>query len=155
NSGVGKSSLAQAGVLSALARQGWPEHAGSDVWPKVFHNSRQWCFLVVRPGAEPLKALVEPFLQTWQHEVTDPGWEARRSGWIDRLLDGTATLPGLLDATERRHLELAQTRPPAFFLYIDQGEELYVRAEEHQRRRFSEVIAQGLGDPRLRALMSI
>ncbi len=27
NSGVGKSSLAQAGVLAALARQAWPEHA--------------------------------------------------------------------------------------------------------------------------------
>ena len=27
NSGVGKSSLAQAGVLAALARQGWSEYA--------------------------------------------------------------------------------------------------------------------------------
>ena len=48
-----------------------------------------------------------------------------------------------------------QPKPPAFFLYIDQGEELYVRAEERQRRRFSELIAQALGDPRLRALMSL
>jgi hypothetical protein len=34
-----------------------------------------------------------------------------------------------------------------FLLYIDQGEELYVRAEEGQRRRFSELIAQGVADP--------
>jgi Domain of unknown function (DUF4372) len=32
---------------------------------------------------------------------------------IDRLLDGTATLPGLLDATERRYAELGQPHPPA------------------------------------------
>ena len=51
--------------------------------------------------------------------------------------------------------ELGQPKPPAFFLYIDQGEELYVRAEERQRRRFSEVLAQVLADPRLRALMSM
>ena len=30
-----------------------------------------------------------------------------------------------------------------------------MRAEERQRRRFSEILAQGLGDPRLRAMMSI
>jgi formylglycine-generating enzyme required for sulfatase activity len=50
---------------------------------------------------------------------------------------------------------LGQPSPPAFFLYIDQGEELYVRAEKGQRRRFSEIIATGLADPRLRALMSL
>src|SRR5262249_17928058 len=48
-----------------------------------------------------------------------------------------------------------QTKPPAFLLYVDQGEELYVRAEEHQRHRFSEVIAQGVADPRLYMLMSM
>ena len=52
-------------------------------------------------------------------------------------------------------MELTQAKPPGFFLYIDQGEELYVRAEPRQRRRFSEIIAQGLRDTRLRALMSI
>ena len=71
------------------------------------------------------------------------------------MRDGKATLRDLLDATERRYKELDQPKPPAFLLYVDQGEELYVRAEEHQRRRFSEVLAQGVGDPRLRVLMSM
>src|SRR5262249_10931174 len=48
-----------------------------------------------------------------------------------------------------------QPEPPTFLIYIDQGEELYVRAEERQRRRFSEILAQDLGDPRLRAMMSL
>jgi formylglycine-generating enzyme required for sulfatase activity len=156
NSGVGKSSVAQAGVLAALKRQAWPEDAGAPPpWPPAFRDSRQWCFLALRPGTDPLKALVEPFLQTWQHDTTDPAWEKRRSGWIDGLLDGTATLPGLLDATERRFRELGLPHPPAFFLYVDQGEELYVRAEEHQQRRFSELLAAALPDPRLRTMMSI
>jgi hypothetical protein len=73
------------------------------------------------------------------------------------LLDANkkTNLADLLDETGRRHKELNQPAPPVFFLYVDQGEEIYVRAEERQRRRFSELLAQGLADPRLRALMSI
>ena len=73
NSGVGKSSLAQAGVLAALKRQAWPEEARApNAWPAVFQDSRQWCFLTLKPGTEPIKALVECFLDTWQFEATDP-----------------------------------------------------------------------------------
>ena len=79
----------------------------------------------------------------------------QQNGWIELLRDGKATLRDLLDATERRYKELDRTKPPAFLLYVDQGEELYVRAEERQRRRFSEVIAQGVADPRLYTLMSM
>ena len=62
NSGVGKSSLAQAGVLAALKRQAWPDDLSSGAaWPQAFHDSRRWCFLTFKPGADPLKALVEPF----------------------------------------------------------------------------------------------
>jgi WD40 repeat protein len=157
NSGVGKSSLAQAGVIAALRRQDWPEQAGAGIWPAAFQHSRGWCFLTLKPGTEPIKALVEPFLRTWQYDATDPEWEERQKGWVDRLVDGRATLHGLLDATERRYEELGQPKPLAFFLYIDQGEELYVRAEseERQRLRFSQLLAQAVADPRLVALMSM
>ena len=155
NSGVGKSSLAQAGVLAALKRQAWPGDAGaSDAWPAVFQKSRQWCFLTLKPGAEPIKALVECFLDAWQFEATDPKRVERQQGWI-KLLQGKATLADLIDATERRREELDQPRPPAFFLYVDQGEELYARAAERERRRFSELVAEALADPRLRAMMSM
>ena len=156
NSGVGKSSLAQAGVLAALKRQAWPEGADTaPEWPHVFQESRRWCFLTLKPGTEPLKALVEAFLDTWQLGATDPERVKQQNGWIELLRDGKAMLRDLLDATERRYKELDRTKPPAFLLYVDQGEELYVRAEEHQRRRFSEVIAQGVADPRLYTLMSM
>jgi formylglycine-generating enzyme required for sulfatase activity len=155
NSGVGKSSLAQAGVLASLLRQGWSEHiAEAGPWPVAFDHSRHWCFLTLRPGPDPLKALVSSFLDGWQF-----GSESERvreqKGFVELLLGGKATLSDLIDATERRHGKLGQPKPPAFFLYIDQGEELYVRAEKQRRRHFSEAVAAGLADPRLRALMSL
>ncbi len=156
NSGVGKSSLAQAGVLGALKRQAWPEGAGAGTpWPPAFWDSRRWCFLKMQPGTDPIKALVEPFLKTWQIDPTDPKWEERRTDWIAALTAGKATLAGLLDATERRYEELGQPRPPAFFLYVDQGEELYVRSEESQRAAFSRLLAEAIADPRLYAMMSL
>jgi formylglycine-generating enzyme required for sulfatase activity/class 3 adenylate cyclase len=158
NSGVGKSSLAQAGVMAALARQAWPEHAAeAGPWPQAFHDSRQWCFLTVRPGVEPIKTLVEAFLETWQFDALDPARIKQRNEWVELLLDGNdrTQLADLLDETERRYAQLDQLKPPAYFLYIDQGEELYVRAEPRQRARFSEILAHGLSDPRLRALMSL
>jgi formylglycine-generating enzyme required for sulfatase activity len=157
NSGVGKSSLAQAGVISALMRQGWPESAKAPGdWPQVFNASRRWCYLKLNPGTEPVRSLVEPFLWTWRFEATDPKRAKLQSGWVDELRDGKVTLRDLLDATQARYRdELHQPEPPAFLLYIDQGEELYVRADDRERRRFSEILARDLGDPRLHALMSL
>jgi hypothetical protein len=156
NSGVGKSSLAQAGVLAALKRQAWPEGSGeTETWPHGFAGSRRWCFLTVRPGVNPLQALVEPFLQIWQFDPTDPRREMRRTEWIENLREGRNTLSGLLTATEARLEEQGQPSPPGFFLYVDQGEELYTRAGRSARLRFSEIVAQGLNDPRLRAMMSL
>jgi formylglycine-generating enzyme required for sulfatase activity len=156
NSGVGKSSLAQAGVLASLARQAWPETvADAGAWPPAFSDSRRWCILKLRPGSEPLRALIEPFLRVWQFDPTDPRLETRQGEWIENLIEGRNTLKGLLDATEGRLQEIGQPKPPTFLLYIDQGEELYGRSEERQSRRFSELLAQGLTDPRLRALMSL
>ena len=156
NSGVGKSSLAQAGVLGALKRQAYPDSVDPGTqWPRLFRDSRHWCFLKMQPGTEPIKALVEPFLKTWQFDATDPKWEERRTDWITALTAGKATLSGLLDATERRYEELGQPKPPAFFLYVDQAEELYVRSEESQRAGFSQMLADAIADPRLFGLMSL
>src|SRR5262249_27089901 len=121
----------------------------------AFIESRKWCFLTMRPGADPLKALVETFLRTWQFDPTDPRRETRRAEWIENLRDGRNTLSGLLDATEGRLQERAQSKPARFFLYIDQGEELYCRSEEGQRRSFSKFIAQGVRAPRFAGLISM
>jgi formylglycine-generating enzyme required for sulfatase activity len=157
NSGVGKSSLAQAGVLAALLRQGWSEAAETvEPWPQAFHDSRGWCVLKLKPGADPVRALVEPFLWTWQFDAVDPKRVEIQSNWVERLICGTVSLRDLLDATQARYRdELHREEPPAFLLYIDQGEELYTRAEALKRRRFSEIIADALPDARLRIMMSM
>lgn len=156
NSGVGKSSLAQAGVLAALKRQAWPADVETPgPWPQVFEKSRQWAFLTLRPGTDPLKSLVEAFLDMWLFTAIDPDRVRIQNGWIDLLGQGKANLRDLIEATERRRQELDQPKPAAFFLYVDQGEELYLRSEEHQRHRFSAILSEGQSDPRLRALMSL
>src|SRR5262249_20814825 len=106
-------------------------------------------------ATEPLKALVDPFLEMWQFATTDPERAKQQNGWIALLRDGKAGLCDLIDATERRYQELDQPKPPAFFIYVDQGEELYVRSAEGEPRRFSQLLAQALGDPRVHALMSM
>ena len=61
-------------VLAALKRQAWPDDAQtSRPWPVVFRNSRQWCFLTLKPGAEPIKALVDCFLDAWQFSERGSG----------------------------------------------------------------------------------
>ena len=110
----------------------------------------------MKPGTEPVRALVDPFFRTWQFDAADPARAKLQARWTDDLLDGAVSLRDIFDATELRYREeLRQPAPPAFLLYVDQGEELYVRAEPRQRRRFSEILAEGLGDPRLRAMMSL
>jgi formylglycine-generating enzyme required for sulfatase activity len=156
NSGVGKSSLAQAGVLAALIRQGWPEGVGgSTPWPAVFRDSRRWCFLTLRPGTAPVTALVEVFLETWQLDRTSTEWPTRRAEWVEKLVSGVLTLRDLLDQTKRRYAELKYPEPASFLLYVDQGEELYVRSEINQRRRFSELLKQSISDARVHVLMSM
>jgi hypothetical protein len=157
NSGVGKSSLAQAGVLAAFMRQAWPQTTeAADAWPQAFSESRRWCMLTLNPGTEPVRALVERFLRTWRFDAADPERAKLQSHWISNLLEGAVSLRDLLDATELRYCdELHQQKPAAFLLYVDQAEELYVRAEERQRRRFSKILAEGLADPRFRAMMSL
>jgi hypothetical protein len=120
NSGVGKSSLAQAGVLAALKRQAWPEEArAANAWPQAFEDSRQWCFLTLKPGAEPLKALVQSFFDTWQFDASDPRREERLNEWVDRLRDGTASLR---DSSMLRRIGCAnwgsRRRPPFFSMSI-------------------------------------
>src|SRR5262249_28627306 len=89
----------------------------------------------------------------WQFE-TEFERAREQKGWIELLL-GKGTLSDLVEATERRRTKLEQPKPPGFMLYVDQGEELYVRSEEQQRRRCSQLLAEALPDPRLRMMMSM
>jgi formylglycine-generating enzyme required for sulfatase activity len=156
NSGVGKSSLAQAGVLAALKREAWPGDADAQKdWPEAFADSRRWCFLTLRPGTEPVRSLVEAFLDTWELDRTSTAWPLQRADWVEALLSRGLTLRDLLDQTQRRCAELKRSVPLQFLLYVDQGEELYVRSSERERQCFSEILSGAVGELRLRAIMSL
>ncbi len=155
NSGVGKSSLVQAGVIGSLKRQRWP--VGQRDWPEQLKHSRAFAYLSMKPGEDPIDALMSEFTAQWFADPTDPRRVDRRNEWATRLRQGTARLADVIRASDE-HLrnELALTLPPRVFLYIDQGEELYARAPPSDRKRFSEIISEGLAnDPqRLIVMMS-
>jgi formylglycine-generating enzyme required for sulfatase activity len=158
DSGVGKSSLVQAGVISALKRERWP--GGKQAWPQSLEDSRAYAYLRMEPGKNPIEMLVSEFTALWFPDRTDSLRLARDQEWTVRLRqvnpDGSpaARLANLIKATDE-HLRdrLSLTPPPRYLLYIDQGEELYSRASPDERRRFSEIIADGLASSAQRLIV--
>ncbi len=147
NSGVGKSSLAKAGVLGALKAMRAPE---GKPWPARLADSRQWAFLTMTPGNDPFEALVAQFLELWQIDPTNPDYTARRRQWVSHLRAASGEAPysivdliNATDATLKAEPRL-QTPPPRYMIYLDQGEELYTRTAEPDRLRFSQLLAEAI-----------
>ena len=144
NSGVGKSSLVLAGVIGTLRRQRWPDRQLA--WPATLKDSRAWAYFAIKPGEDPIGKLMSEWAALWFPDSTDPKRVDRRNEWAERLRQGKAQLADLIEATDAHFRnELSLTPPPRTFLYIDQGEELYARTPPAERKRFSEIIADGLG----------
>ena len=99
NSGVGKSSLAQAGVLAALKRQAWPGRSRAERLAGGVPEQPAMVLPTLKPGAEPIKALVEVF-SNLAVRGDRPERADRQVGWI-KLRGGKATLAHLIEATER------------------------------------------------------
>src|SRR5262249_9023776 len=70
NSGVGKTSLIQAGVIASLKRACWPRSIES--WPQSLKDSRTWVYLTMRPNDSPIRALASAFVNLWFEDPTDP-----------------------------------------------------------------------------------
>ena len=157
NSGVGKSSLAQAGVLAALKRQAWPEEAGARMRGRGVPGQPPMV-LSCRSSPEPIRSRrwSKSFLDTWQFAATDPERVKQQNGWIELLRDGKATLA----RSDRRHrappqgTRSAQAAGASFSTSI-RARSFMCAPRSSQRRRFSELLAQALPDPRLRAMMSM
>jgi WD40 repeat protein len=154
-SGVGKSSVAQAGVLSALKSMRWPADESSQPWPATLKNSRGWAILTMRPGVTPIKSLVSAFTRLWSLDLTDPEQAARPRSWVYRLQENENTLGDLIDATREQIQKREGTAPDLILTYIDQVEDLYTHASKHDAERFSSLLQEGLEDPRFRAFASL
>jgi hypothetical protein len=152
-SGVGKTSVAQAGVLSALKSMRLPEAEAP--WPVGLANSRAWVQLTMRPGDAPFAGLTAVFTNLWGLDSRDPNQAALPRKWADRLRNGDNTLADLIGATQDELKKREGERPRRILLYVDQIEELYTRSPEAEARRFSEMLAEGLDERQFSAFGSL
>lgn len=154
NSGVGKSSLMQAGVIDALRTQRWPGAAAHEPehWTAGLADSHRWTSLSFRPGEEPLQALALAFVALTERSGADRDEESTK--WARRFLDGTP-LRRLAAHTVERLSETGNEPPKRFLIYVDQGEELYARSATAQRVPFSALLAEAATRPEFVVLMSL
>jgi WD40 repeat protein len=154
NSGVGKSSLMQAGVIDALRTQRWPGAAAHEPerWAAGLADSHRWTSLSFRPGEEPLQALALAFVALTEKSGADRDEESTK--WVRRFLHGTP-LYRLAAHTIERLAEIGNESPKRFLIYVDQGEELYARAATAQRAPFSTLLAEAAARPEFVVLTSL
>ena len=139
NSGVGKSSIVNAGVVAALRSQVWPLDGVE--WPAELAGSRAWLQLSMKPGEAPLKSLALAFARAWLDDPADRERQALK--WVENFKAGSR-LPDLVAATcEAVAASTDAPAPDRLMLNIDQCEELYARAEKSEARLFSQLIASG------------
>jgi formylglycine-generating enzyme required for sulfatase activity len=120
NSGSGKSSLMNAGLLP-LVQQGW-------LWPRTGYE--RWRRIgPMMPGEHPVAMLAESLARTFKAEMADI---RARMETDDR---------GLSDWLRSRKED-----DFAFLLAIDQFEELFTFADQEERRRFDRLLAGALED---------
>jgi hypothetical protein len=151
NSGVGKSSLAQAGVVASLRSQVW---AGDfdRTWPSDLEDSRSWLSVTMTPGEAPLKELAYGVVRTWAK-----GSEAEREAraWADLLATGSEIEDLMANTADEIESRANDPPPRRFLLYIDQGEELYARSDIKQAKRFSELLSAAVTRPDMVILASL
>jgi WD40 repeat protein len=151
NSGVGKSSLAQAGVIASLRSQVW---AGDfdRTWPSELEDSRSWLSVTITPGEAPLKELAYGLVRTWAK-----GGEAEHEArvWADLLATGSGIEDLMRNTADEIESRANDPPPRRFLLYIDQGEELYARSDIKQAKRFSELISAAVTRPEVVVLASL
>lgn len=122
NSGAGKSSLMNAGILP-LVDDGW-------LWPRT--RIEHWQLIgPMMPGERPLDALAECLCHAFGVEMSDVR-ECLEEGNDHALQDWLRTRK-----KENR----------AFLLAIDQFEELFTFADTAERKRFDRLLATALEDP--------
>jgi TIR domain len=123
-SGVGKSSVARAGVLSALKAMRWPEtdRAGTNRWPNALQGSRGWVSLTTRPGNAPLEALTRAFVGLWGVDTKDPDLATLPRKWAKALLAGDHKLADLISTTQDVLEKRLGEAPERVLLYLDQAE---------------------------------
>lgn len=138
-SGVGKSSFVRAGVIPALKQSG-----------------DEWESFVIRPGRQPIAALVRVLATVVSDDTTDtdsPGGDD--GGHHQDLARRLGNEPGFLGACLR---DRARKHGCKISLFVDQFEELYtLTPDADERRKFTQALLSVADDPTspLRVTLSI
>jgi hypothetical protein len=150
-SGVGKSSLVLAGVLSRLKSQLPP--VKETAWPAGLTDSRSYLQLKMRPGKDPVKELAASLVRLYGTD--GPAIEEDAKGWANQFRTGSL-LRDMLRLTRDRIAEKQGGFPPKrVVLYVDQAEELYTRAPKDEAQVFSRLLADAAGEETFSILMSL
>jgi YD repeat-containing protein len=150
-SGVGKSSLARAGIVARLKSQIWPLSEGA--WPASLSNSRAFLPLVVRPNDQPLKELALAFAQLYSRTPAEINEEA--DSWVRQFAGGTRLRDMLRSARDMIGEALGAEPPNRFVLYVDQGEELYSARNSDTAALFSNLLAEAAEHETFSVLLSL
>ncbi|WP_437766209.1 protein kinase [Sorangium sp. So ce281] len=142
-SGVGKSSFVRAGVIPALK-----------------HSGDEWESFVVRPGRQPVAALVRVLATVARDRNADTTDAADvpdgdDGGHLRDLASRLGSEPGFLGASLR---ERARKRGCKIALFVDQFEELYtLTPDAKERLKFTQALLSVADDPTspLRVILSI
>jgi formylglycine-generating enzyme required for sulfatase activity len=132
NSGSGKSSLMNAGLLP-LIDHGWLfSRTGYGQWQRIGPKTsgEHPVVMPMMPGQSPLRMLAEQLAVTFNAEMTDV-----RS----RLQQGD-------EHTLSEWLRSRKREDTAFLIAIDQFEELFTFADAEERKRFDRLLAAALAD---------
>ncbi len=152
SSGVGKSSVAFAGVLAALRSRMWPGDLDRE-WPADMETSPGWLPIVVTPGVKPCKELARSIARTWLDSPS--AIEREASAWAKLFREGS-DLTELARAAREEIARRTGAEPPTkAILYVDQGEELYTRAEPDDAAVFSRLIGGAVSHPDIMVMASL
>ena len=127
NSGAGKSSLVNAGMLPLIQQGALWARTGYEHW-KIIGP--------MMPGKQPLRQLAEALIHAFGAD-------------IDKSGDGSLGLQTRMEADQRVLAYLLgdlKRAYPAFLLVVDQFEELFTFAEETEKRQFDAQLAYALAD---------
>ncbi|SHI08033.1 TIR domain-containing protein [Bradyrhizobium erythrophlei] len=143
-SGVGKSSLVMAGVMSRLKSQLWPLDRGT--WPLGLKESRSFLQFTIHPGSDPLKELAVSLVRLYKSDdLAETDRDA--SAWVTRFREGARLQDMLRLVREKIADAQGGYAPKRFVLYVDQGEELYTRTKRKEDAQlFSELLAGAASD---------
>jgi hypothetical protein len=151
NSGVGKSSIVQAGVVAALRRRRMPD--ASEAWPHDLAHSRTWLFVTFRPAKDAFEALARAFVSLWTQSGSTER-EASARDWT-RDLRQTRSVAGLVRAALEKISETRPHAPPRrVVIVIDQGEELFTKQSPGDAEAFSSLLGAAVREDNLLLLGS-